>query len=113
MQQLIGEQFLQGFTGKVLDPRVTDVLYDNPFALNEMAEGRLRGKVALITAAASGIGKATAEIIAQEGGRVAAVDTNRERLDTLVAQIATAGGERRYFRLTCAPASRLSHVGAG
>lgn len=41
MQQLIGEQFLKGFTGKVLDPRVTDVLYDNPFALNEMAEGRL------------------------------------------------------------------------
>jgi hypothetical protein len=41
VRQLQGEQFLQGFTGKVLDPRVTDVLYDNPFALNEMAEGRL------------------------------------------------------------------------
>jgi hypothetical protein len=41
LRQLQGEAFLQGLTGKVLDPRVTDVLYDNPFALAEMAEGRL------------------------------------------------------------------------
>jgi hypothetical protein len=41
LRQLQGEQFLRGLTGKELDPRITDVLYDNPFALNEMAEGRL------------------------------------------------------------------------
>jgi hypothetical protein len=41
LRQLQGEAFLKGFTGKVLDPRVTDILYDNPFALNEMVEGRL------------------------------------------------------------------------
>src|SRR5687768_2229795 len=41
LRRLQGEAFLKGFTRKVLDPRVTDVLYDNPFALNEMAEGRL------------------------------------------------------------------------
>jgi NAD(P)-dependent dehydrogenase (short-subunit alcohol dehydrogenase family) len=68
---------------------------------------RFRGKVALITAAASGIGKATAEIIAQEGGRVAAVDTNRERLDALVAQIATAGGEAQPY---CADALEADQV---
>ena len=41
LRQLQGEAFLKGLTGKALDPRVTDVLYDNPFALAEMAEGRL------------------------------------------------------------------------
>jgi hypothetical protein len=40
-QQLQGEQFLRGFHGKFLDPRITNVLYDNPFALEEMAAGRL------------------------------------------------------------------------
>jgi hypothetical protein len=37
----MGEQFLLGLDGKVLDPRITDVLYDNPFALDEMAKGNL------------------------------------------------------------------------
>ena len=40
-RQLQGEQFLVGLANKPLDPRVTDVLYDNPFALDEMAAGRL------------------------------------------------------------------------
>ena len=40
---------------------------------------RFQDKVALITAAASGIGRASADIIGREGGRIAAVDTNRER----------------------------------
>jgi NAD(P)-dependent dehydrogenase (short-subunit alcohol dehydrogenase family) len=53
---------------------------------------RFTGKVALVTAAASGIGRATTNIIGREGGRIAAVDINRERLDATVAEIATAGG---------------------
>ena len=59
---------------------------------------RFKGKVALITAAASGIGRATANIIAAEGGRVAAVDNNRERLDQTVAEVRAAGGDAHpYF----------------
>lgn len=52
---------------------------------------RFQGKVALITAAASGIGRATADIIAAEGGRIAAVDTDRERLDQTVAALRALG----------------------
>ena len=53
---------------------------------------RFDGKVALITAAASGIGRATAEIIAAEGGTVVAVDTDKARLETMLAEIGKAGG---------------------
>ena len=38
--------------------------------------GRLSGKIALLTAAAAGIGRATAEAFAQEGARVIATDIN-------------------------------------
>ena len=58
---------------------------------------RFKGKVALITAAGSGIGRATAGIIAAEGGRIAAVDNNRERLDAAIAGITAAGGEAFPF----------------
>lgn len=54
---------------------------------------RFTGKVALITAAASGIGRATSDIIAREGGTVLAVDNNKERLDATIAAISTAGGK--------------------
>lgn len=53
---------------------------------------RFDGKVALITAAASGIGKATAEIIGAEGGVVVGVDTDQGRLDKAMAAIRDAGG---------------------
>jgi NAD(P)-dependent dehydrogenase (short-subunit alcohol dehydrogenase family) len=53
---------------------------------------RFGGKVALITAAASGIGRATADIIAGEGGAVVAVDTDAGRLEAAVAAIKASGG---------------------
>ena len=59
---------------------------------------RFQDKVALITAAASGIGRATADIIAQEGGIVVAVDNHEERLDRTVAQLNEVGG-RAHRRL--------------
>ncbi len=44
---------------------------------------RLEGKVALITAAAQGIGRASAELFAAEGARVIATDINLEGLQEL------------------------------
>ena len=53
---------------------------------------RFTDRVALITAAASGIGKATAEIIGAEGGIVVGIDTDQGRLDKAMAAIRDAGG---------------------
>jgi NAD(P)-dependent dehydrogenase (short-subunit alcohol dehydrogenase family) len=71
---------------------------------------RFKGKVALITAAASGIGRATANIIAREGGRIAAVDTNRERLDATIAEIRAAGGEAHPYNADALDEGQVADV---
>ena len=48
--------------------------------------GRLDGKVALLTAAAAGIGRATAEAFAAEGAKVIATDLNLDGLKGLVGE---------------------------
>jgi NAD(P)-dependent dehydrogenase (short-subunit alcohol dehydrogenase family) len=53
---------------------------------------RFKNKVALITAAANGIGRATAAIMAGEGATVIAVDNNQSRLDEAVPALRRDGG---------------------
>jgi NAD(P)-dependent dehydrogenase (short-subunit alcohol dehydrogenase family) len=54
---------------------------------------RFHDKVALITACASGIGRATADIMAGDGAIIVGVDNNAERLDKAVVEITAAGGQ--------------------
>jgi NAD(P)-dependent dehydrogenase (short-subunit alcohol dehydrogenase family) len=53
----------------------------------------LDGKVALVTGAASGIGRAIALLLAGEGARVAALDVHTERLAEVVEAIRQDGGD--------------------
>ncbi len=54
--------------------------------------GRLSGKRAIVTGAASGIGRASARAFAREGASVVAVDRAEEGLSETVAMITDAGG---------------------
>ena len=53
---------------------------------------RFKDKVAVITASANGIGRATAEIMAREGAIVVGVDNHPDRLETAVAALRGTGG---------------------
>lgn len=58
----------------------------------EAARGRVAGKVALITGAAGGIGRATVRRLVEEGARIAAVDLP-ERLGELESLQDEVGGD--------------------
>lgn len=55
--------------------------------------GALKGKVAIITGAASGIGEAVARIYCQNECKVLGVDIDVKRLDMVATEIKAAGGE--------------------
>jgi NAD(P)-dependent dehydrogenase (short-subunit alcohol dehydrogenase family) len=58
--------------------------------------GKLDGRVALVTGAASGIGKACAERLAGEGAAVLATDIQDEAGEAVAAGIRERGGQVRY-----------------
>lgn len=61
--------------------------------MNEMKD-----KVALITGAATGIGRATAELFAREGARLALADFNAEQGEQLAGQLRAGGAEVLFVK---------------
>ena len=56
---------------------------------------RLEGKLAIVTAAASGMGRAGVERFVREGARVAAVDISEDALKGLVSEF---GADKVFLR---------------
>ena len=64
--------------------------------------GRLKGKVALVSGGANGIGKATAVLFAAEGAQVVVADISENEGSEVVGEILAAGGEAKFMRLDVA-----------
>ena len=60
--------------------------------------GQLQDRVALVTGAGRGIGRATSVALAAEGARVAVSARSQDELDEVVAEIRAAGGVAEAFR---------------
>ena len=66
---------------------------------NGFSAQRMVGKVALVTGAASGIGKAAAQRLADEGAKVALADVNEPELAKIADVICAGGGQAVALRL--------------
>src|SRR5437588_6178967 len=68
------------------------------YQMKDKAMGRIDGKVAVITGAASGMGKATAIRFAKEGAAVVVTDLNSQGGELTVSECAAAGGRAVFQR---------------
>jgi NADP-dependent 3-hydroxy acid dehydrogenase YdfG len=58
----------------------------------------VKSKVIIITGASSGIGEATAKLLAKNGARVILAARREERLKDIVSEIGQNGGHSVYFQ---------------
>lgn len=72
--------------------------------------GELEGRVAVVTAAASGMGREGALLFAKEGAHVVAIDINAEAGDALVDEIASAGGKAEFHKVDMTDLGQIADV---
>lgn len=61
----------------------------------------VRGRCAVVTGAASGMGRATAHLFADEGARVIVADLDQDRVDAVVAEIQAVHGPDAVLGVAC------------
>ena len=70
----------------------------------------VEGRVALVTGASQGIGRACALLLAQSGAKVALCARNQEKLDQLANEINSNGGEAAAFKLDVSSEDEIKSV---
>jgi NADP-dependent 3-hydroxy acid dehydrogenase YdfG len=75
--------------------------------------GPLEGRRAIVTGASSGIGEATARLLAEQGAAVALAARRRERLEDLAGEIGGAGGTAHVFEADVADEAAANELVVG
>ena len=70
----------------------------------------VRGLTVLVTGGASGMGRATARVFADEGANVAVTDVSADGAKAVADEIAAAGGRAKAWRLDVADAKAIEAV---
>ncbi len=70
----------------------------------------ISGHIAVVTGAASGMGEATAKLLASEGALVAAIDVNEEGLNRVVAEIGSEGKSAKGWILDLSDGEAIKRV---
>src|SRR5262245_34316208 len=71
---------------------------------------RLANKVAIVTGAAHGIGRAIAELFAEQGASVFVVDVDRDAGEAVAAEICKNGGQAQFVQTDVASPDDVEHV---
>ena len=69
-----------------------------------------QGKVVAITGAGSGIGRATALLLASRGAKLVLGARRADRIEAVAGEIAKAGGEAAYLRVDVKRREDLVHL---
>src|SRR5688572_12819978 len=70
----------------------------------------IAGRTAVVTGAASGMGRATAHLFADEGAKVAVVDLGQDRVQKVVDEITGAGGTAQGWVLDVSDRDAVTRV---
>ncbi len=71
---------------------------------------KLTGKIALVTGARRGMGRAHALALASQGAKVAVTDINKEECEAVAKEIEVAGGEARAWKLDVSDNAEIEKV---
>ncbi len=71
---------------------------------------RLANKIAIITGAGSGMGRAAALLFAREGAKVAVADVDAKAGEDVVAEIQKAGGDALFVPVNVADEAQVQHM---
>jgi NAD(P)-dependent dehydrogenase (short-subunit alcohol dehydrogenase family) len=71
---------------------------------------RVKGKVAIVTGAANGIGEATAKLMAKEGAKVAIVDIDDKNGQRVTKEIKAAGGVADFWHMDVTKSAEVEKV---
>jgi 3-oxoacyl-[acyl-carrier protein] reductase len=70
----------------------------------------IAGRVAIVTGAASGMGRATAHLFADEGAKVAVLDLGPDRVQAVVDEITGAGGTAQGWELDVSEPAAVERI---